>query len=181
MRPIIATFLVWVIVVSAQQQAAPPRPQGQAAPRQGQVTAVGNSNQQQGAAAPGKPFEFKTSIQLVVLDLMIKDKSGNPVTGLTQKDFVVTEDGKPQEVSFAEFQKLEDTLIAAAPDEPAVLTTREEKAATDQPKSVTANEIAPEKPGDIKYKDKRLMVMFFDMTSMPCPISSVPRRPLRSS
>jgi hypothetical protein len=27
--------------------------------------------------------------------------------------------------------------------------------------------IAPEKPGDLKYRDKRLMVMFFDMTSMP--------------
>src|SRR5213075_2391339 len=35
------------------------------------------------------------------------------------------------------------------------------------PKTVTQNQIAPEKPGDIKYKDKRLMVMFFDMTSMP--------------
>ena len=35
------------------------------------------------------------------------------------------------------------------------------------PKSVTANQIAPRKPGDIKYKDRRLLVMFFDMTSMP--------------
>jgi len=34
-------------------------------------------------------------------------------------------------------------------------------------KPLTAVEIAPEKPGDIKYRDKRLMVMFFDMTSMP--------------
>jgi VWFA-related protein len=34
-------------------------------------------------------------------------------------------------------------------------------------KPLTAVEIAPEKPGDIKYRDKRLLVMFFDMTSMP--------------
>jgi hypothetical protein len=34
-------------------------------------------------------------------------------------------------------------------------------------KPLTAVEIAPEKPGDLKYRDKRLMVMFFDMTSMP--------------
>ena len=34
-------------------------------------------------------------------------------------------------------------------------------------KPVVATEIAPEKPGDIKYQDKRLLVMFFDMTSMP--------------
>ena len=34
-------------------------------------------------------------------------------------------------------------------------------------KSVTANQIAPSKPGEVKYKDRRLMVMFFDMTCMP--------------
>ena len=34
-------------------------------------------------------------------------------------------------------------------------------------KSVTANQIAPSKPGEVKYKDRRLLVMFFDMTSMP--------------
>jgi len=161
MRPIIATFLVWVLVVSAQQT-APPRP----APRQ--QTAAGNNNSQQ-AAVSTKPFEFKTTTQLVVLNLTIKDKSGAPVTGLTKKDFVVLEDGKPQDVDFAEFQKLDDTVMAPSPDEgPAVLVTREEKPA-DQPKSVTVNQIAPEKPGDIKYRDKRLMVMFFDMTSMPLP------------
>ena len=34
-------------------------------------------------------------------------------------------------------------------------------------KSVTANQIAPSKPGEVKYKDRRLLVMFFDMTCMP--------------
>ena len=34
-------------------------------------------------------------------------------------------------------------------------------------KSVTANQIAPSKPGEVKYKDRRLLVMFFDMTTMP--------------
>ncbi len=32
---------------------------------------------------------------------------------------------------------------------------------------MTANQIAPSKPGEVKYKDRRLLVMFFDMTSMP--------------
>jgi VWFA-related protein len=34
-------------------------------------------------------------------------------------------------------------------------------------KSLTANQIAPAKAGEVKYKDRRLLVMFFDMTSMP--------------
>ena len=36
-------------------------------------------------------------------------------------------------------------------------------------KPLTANQIAPEKPGDLKYKDRRLLVLFFDLTSMPIP------------
>ncbi|MGO9256704.1 MAG: VWA domain-containing protein [Bryobacteraceae bacterium] len=166
MRPITATFLVWVLVVSAQQ-AAPPRP---AAPKPQQ-----NSGQQpQNGTATAKGYKFEASTQLVVEDLIIKDKSGNSVTGLKKTDFVVLEDGKPQDVDFAEFQKLEDTTIPPPPEEkPSVgggLQKREEKPADqpkDQPKAVTTNQIAPEKPGDIKYQDRRLMVMFFDMTSMP--------------
>ncbi|HTX35532.1 MAG TPA: VWA domain-containing protein [Bryobacteraceae bacterium] len=168
MRPITATFLAWVMIVSAQQ-AAPPR---QAAPNP-EPTAKGNSNVQQAGSSKG--FKFEASTQLVVEDLIIKDKSGNPVTGLKKSDFAVYEDGKPQEVSFAEFQKLEDTTIPPPPEEkPTIgLEKRDQKPAApakpDQPKAVTVNQIAPEKPGDIKYKDRRLMVMFFDMTSMPLP------------
>jgi VWFA-related protein len=183
MRSITATFLVWVLVVSAQQ-AAPPRP---AAQRPQQNNAQQNNPQQQNAPASGKNFKFDISTQLIVEDIIIKDKSGNPVTGLKKTDFVVLEDGKPQDVDFAEFQKLEDTTIPPAPEAPPSvgggLQKRGEKATdqkkidlakadqakTDQPKAVTANQIAPEKPGDIKYKDRRLMVMFFDMTSMPLP------------
>jgi VWFA-related protein len=145
MRSITATFLTWVMFASAQQ----PAPQPQQPP----------------AADTSKSVTFKTSLQLVVEDIVLKDKSGNPVMGLKPSDFVVTEDGKPQEVKFVEFQTLDETATTI-PDspEPKQLETRVEMA---QPKAVTANQIAPEKPGDIKYKDKRLMVMFFDMTSMP--------------
>jgi VWFA-related protein len=154
MRPVTATLLVWVLSVSAQQparQAAPAPQQPGAAP----------------AAAPAKMYKFEASTQLVVEDLIIKDKSGEPVKGLKASDFVVTEDGKPQKVEFVEFQKLEE---AAAPMPQQAEGPKQLEMRNDQPppaKPVTANQIAPEKPGDIKYKDKRLMVMFFDMTSMP--------------
>jgi VWFA-related protein len=146
MRPITATFLAWVLVLSAQQP-APPKPQ-------------------QPAPATPKTFKFEASTQLVVEDLIMKDKSGNAITGLKPSDFIVTEDGKPQKVEFVEFQSLEEAAAPIAePAEPAKqLEKRPEPAA---PKAATAAQIAPEKPGDIKYKDRRLMVMFFDMTSMP--------------
>src|SRR5438045_2008245 len=51
--------------------------------------------------------KFTSSTQLVVEMVTVKDKAGNIVEGLTAKDFTVTEDGKPQTISFCEFQKLE--------------------------------------------------------------------------
>ena len=41
---------------------------------------------------------FRTGINFVRVDAIITDKQGNPVTDLTQADFDVTEDGKPQAI-----------------------------------------------------------------------------------
>ena len=49
------------------------------------------------------------STQLVVETVGVKDKKGNPIEGLTAKDFTVTEDGVPQEISFCEHQELPET------------------------------------------------------------------------
>src|SRR3954454_9563379 len=147
MRSVTATFLAWVLVLSAQQPAA--------------------QQQETAAPAPKGGAKFSTSTQLVVEDLILKDKSGNAILGLKPSDFIVLEDGKPQKIEFVEFQNLEE---APVPMPESTLEKRgpaNEKPATPAPKAVTANQIAPEKPGDIKYKDRRLMVMFFDMTSMP--------------
>jgi VWFA-related protein len=134
MRQITATFLAWLLMASAQPQ-APNAPKGTA--------------------------RFGATTQLVVEDVMVKGKDGNPVEGLKASDFTVIEDGKPQKIAVFEFQKLEEQ---AAPGAPAPSTKEPEKSAV-QP--VIATQIAGEKPGDIKYKDRRLLVMFFDMTSMP--------------
>jgi VWFA-related protein len=159
-RSITAAILVWAMVVTAQQ--APPRPQ----------PASPSASKPAGQAQPGAgqkgPVKFDITTQLVVEDVILKDKNGQPITNLTAKDFAVTEDGKPQDVKICEFQKLEEQPAEALADEP---QTKTEKIKTEEQKpdapKVVATEIAPERPGDIKYKDKRLMVMFFDMVSMP--------------
>jgi VWFA-related protein len=40
----------------------------------------------------------KIETSLVVTDLLVLDSRGNPVTGLTEKDFVIREDEQPQEI-----------------------------------------------------------------------------------
>jgi len=41
---------------------------------------------------------FRTTVRRVVLDVVVTDSAGKPVRGLTQEDFTVEEDGKPQQV-----------------------------------------------------------------------------------
>ena len=149
-RSITAGLLVWAMVFAGQQPA--PRPQPAPPP----------------AAAPKGPVKFTANTQLVIEDVILKDKSGQPITNLTAKDFAVIEDGKPQDVKICEFQKLEEKPAVTIADEPQTKTeTVKTEAKKDDAPKVTATAIAPEKPGDIKYRDKRLLVMFFDMTSMP--------------
>jgi hypothetical protein len=155
-RSITATFLVWVLFASAQQRPTPARAQQPAQQPNGQVVNVKGG------------YKISISSNLVVEDVILKDKQGNPIPGLTNKDFIISEDGKPQTVSICDYQSLEETAVPAVETAPTPSVTQPKPADTKPPvKSVVATEIAPEKPGDLKYKDRRLMVMFFDMTSMP--------------
>jgi len=147
MRKTLATFSVWLLAVSAQQGVP-----------QGGSNTIG---------VPRGTVTFSTTRQLVVEDVIVKSQNGKPVDNLKASDFLVTEDGKPQQIGVFEFQKLSNEAVPAPP--PALQQRTEVVAAAAPPavKPLTAIEIAPEKPGELKYRDKRLMVMFFDMTSMP--------------
>jgi VWFA-related protein len=67
-----------------------------------------------GASAQiGKPQEerepvLKVNSRAVLVDILVTDKSGNPIKGLKQSDFTVLEDGKPQSLSFFEEHTAED-------------------------------------------------------------------------
>ncbi len=49
--------------------------------------------QNRDANAPND-YTLSMKVQLVVETVVVKDKQGNPVQGLSAKDFIVTEDGK---------------------------------------------------------------------------------------
>jgi VWFA-related protein len=112
----------------------------------------------QNAPASSAASTFQSSTQLVVETVSVKDKNGNAVENLTAKDFTVTEDGAPQTIKFFEFQKLQGQVPSAAP------LSRAEPFAK-LPKS----HIAPESPGNTKYRDHRLLALYFDMSAMPEP------------
>lgn len=106
----------------------------------------------------GETATFQSSTQLVVETVVVKDKDGKPISGLTAKDFALTEDGVAQEIKIFEFQKLAEAAAAA----PVEFTGRIEP----MPR-LTKTQIAPEAPGDIRYRDRRLLALYFDLTAMP--------------
>jgi VWFA-related protein len=118
---------------------------------------------------PERPV-FRTSTRLIVQTVSVKDKDGRPVEGLTAEDFIVTEDGEPQTISFVEYQRLAESVVpmpdsgapAALPDTPPAATPRVAPA--------TQSVIAAPPPGDVRgatYRDHRLLVLYFDLTALP--------------
>lgn len=114
-------------------------------------------------APPQKPAGAPISVttQMVVEAVVVKDKSGKSIQGLTANDFTVTEDGVAQKINFCEYQVFPDT-----PSEPLDRSQPEEIKVYDK---LGRTQITPETTGSTRYRNRRLLVLYFDMTSMPPP------------
>jgi VWFA-related protein len=168
MRATLIVILATLLIASAQQATQTPA----AAPQKNGAPAKQDSGKN--APTPKKTFSFSETVQLVIIDVFAKDKNGKPIEGLKPEDFIVSEDGKPQKITTFQFQTLKSDPEAPAEEQPKSLTTRgpvlgeaKKPDAAAGVKAVTASQITPAKAGEVKYKDRRLMAMFFDMTSMP--------------
>lgn len=116
------------------------------------------------AAGPQQPQidetvpTFRSSAQLVVEAVTVNDRSGRPIEGLKPEDFSVSENGIAQTVRVCEFQRLDQVPLAPAP-----------AAASDPAAPAPSSQIAPGKPGDLRYQNHRLLVLYFDMSAMRVP------------
>jgi VWFA-related protein len=120
---------------------------------------------QNASLQPGQVPAVTVSTQLVVENVVVKDKEGNPIPGLTASDFTITEDGVPQKISFFKFQNLSATsnstaLTAISPENIQVYY------------QLARTQIMPEEPGNQRYKNRRLLALYFDMTAMP-PVDQI--------
>jgi VWFA-related protein len=105
-------------------------------------------------------FTFKVQSNLVVEAVEVKDKQGNFIHGLTAKDFVLTEDGVPQTIRYCEHQDLSETAKPLPP-----MTSATEDVTIYN--KLAREAIAPETMDNERYKNRRLLALYFDMTALP--------------
>jgi VWFA-related protein len=124
------------------------------------VAAIGATpqagQQARSAQAPtgAKPLAtFRSQTNLVLVDVRVRDKAGGPISDLKPEDFRVYEDGVPQQiVSFS----LEDVERFAA-----------QAAEHGAPPTIDLGALPSEAARVDALRDRRLLVLFFDLTSMP--------------
>jgi len=71
--------------------------------------------------------EFAAGVEVVDVDAVVTDKKGNPIRGLTQADFVIEEDGVPQEIVSFQAVELPELPVAEIPERPRISTNTEER------------------------------------------------------
>ncbi len=115
--------------------------------------------------------QFKSTTAIVLVNLTVRDAQGNLVTDLKPGDITVLEDNKPQRIRSFEFESVDAkpgvaTATAAADNGPEGTVEKGAPAPKPAPKpAASASAIAPAANVNA-YRDRRLMVLYFDLTTM---------------
>ena len=111
---------------------------------------------------PQSSYTFRTTSDLVLVDVVARDKSGNLIRDLKQSDFSIVEDGKPQHLMSFDIERPEgesQTNVAqGAGNGPSQMTVQE--AVTNAP-ILSGENVKAE-----AVRDRRLIVLFFDLSAM---------------
>ena len=115
--------------------------------------------QGQGGAPQRPAAVFRSSVDLVTVNVVVRDESGHVVRGLTRDDFTVTEDGRTQTIDTFDFEEVATRPIEAPP---AGVTTV--LGSVGRAPAAPASP-APAEPA-LDLHGRRLIAMLFDLSSM---------------
>ncbi len=104
-------------------------------------------------------FTISMKVQLVVEAIVVKDKDGKTISGLTAKDFTLTEDGVPQTIRICERQNLAEQSAPLPVIKPGTEDIKIYK-------HLARTQITPETEDNERYKNRRLLALYFDMSAM---------------
>ena len=114
--------------------------------------------------------QFTAETRLVIVNLSAKDKSGQPITTLKKEDVEVFEDGvTPGHQCVRACKSSTEKLLRSDHRAHRVEMTARSRRKPRPLKAAAKAYVAPAKNSVIKYQDRRLLCLFFDMTSMQPP------------
>jgi len=102
------------------------------------------------------PQAIRVTTEVVLVNVVARDKKGNLVRDLKREDFTVLEDGQKQQVSSFDFENIDELALAG---QTTAATTGTENAAV-----AAASALKPQ--ATIDARDRRLMLLFFDFSAM---------------
>src|SRR5215831_16885172 len=106
--------------------------------------------------APANQGQTRVTTELVLVNVVARDKNGNLVRDLKKEDFTLLEDGKKQEISTFDFENVDQPLTAGAAE------------ATVSGTAGAGNVLRAGKNAapSLDARDRRLMLFFFDFSAM---------------
>lgn len=102
-------------------------------------------------------YTFHAETELVLVNVTVRDKSGNFVRDLKPEDFEIKEDNKAQRVVSFDIENTDAIPAIAAPPQAVPADNSQPSSATATPAAAATAE---------QYKDRRLIVLFFDLSGM---------------
>ncbi len=114
--------------------------------------------QQQPSAPPQPPAHggvLRVSTEIVLVNVVARDKHGNLIRDLKKEDLTVFEDGKKQDLASFDFEKVDEMVMAGAAG-----TTVTGAAAA--PSGLLNSKVQK----SLNARDRRLMLLFFDFSAM---------------
>jgi VWFA-related protein len=113
-------------------------------------------SQEQEPTAP-----IRVTSELVLANVVVRDKKGTLVRGLKKEDFTLYEDGKKQTISTFDFENV-DELETAGAAEKTITGVATKEAEPAGPAGVLKKSAAPA----MNARDRRVIVLFFDFSAM---------------
>jgi VWFA-related protein len=136
--PYLSTVLLWLVVPSAvAQDSAPPKP------------------------------DIHATTRVVMVDAVVTDAKGQPVSGLNNSDFIILEDGKRQKISFFSYESPEARAQSAGKPlpklRPGVFTNRPEYHGTSGPLVIVLMDGLNTPPGEQMYARQQILRYLADL------------------
>ena len=106
--------------------------------------------------APASQGQIRVTTELVLVNVVARDKKGDLVRDLKKEDFTLLEDGKKQQISTFDFQSVDQPLTAGAA----------EATVSGEAGEGTLLRAGKKAAPSLDARDRRLMLFFFDFSAM---------------